>query len=133
MGMNTPAEYCARCRRPAPDELADEFLEWEASVPPDENGEAKVICPGCVTLGEERGIADDASETAEVAGPGAIAGQGPADKATAALMGMFATELENLGGIDASRIKAILRGAEATDDEVERIGYACIEVMRALQ
>jgi len=129
--MNTAAEYCARCRRPAPDQLSDEFLEWEADVPPDENGEVKVICPGCVTLGEERGIADDASETAEVAGPRAIAGHGPADKAT--LMGMFATELENLGGIDASRIQAILRGWEATDDEVERIGYACIEVMRALQ
>ena len=57
----------------------------------------------------------------------------PADKATAALMGMFATELENLCGIDASRTGAILRGAEATDDEVERIGYACIEMMRALK
>jgi len=131
--MNTAAEYCARCRRPAPEEASDEFVEWEADGPPDENGEVRVICPGCLTLGEERGIADDASETSEVAGPGAIAGQGWADKATAALMGMFATELENLGGIDASRIEAILRGAEPTDVEVERIGYACIELMRALQ
>jgi hypothetical protein len=57
----------------------------------------------------------------------------PPDEATAALMGRFATDLQNLTGIDASRIKAILRGAEATDDEVERIGYACIELMRALR
>ena len=57
----------------------------------------------------------------------------PPDEAAAALMGMFATELENLSGIDASRIEAILRGAEATDDEVETIGYACIELMRALR
>ena len=57
----------------------------------------------------------------------------PADEAAAALMGMLATELQNLSGIDASRIEAILRGAEATDDEVETIGYVCIELMRALQ
>jgi flagellar biosynthesis/type III secretory pathway protein FliH len=59
--MSAITQHCARCRRPAPDQLSSEFLEWEASG---ETGE-QVICPGCLTLGEERAIADDADETAE--------------------------------------------------------------------
>jgi hypothetical protein len=58
--MNAMTQHCARCRRPAPDQLSSEFLEWEALG---ETGE-QVICPGCLTLGEEQAITDDAFETA---------------------------------------------------------------------
>jgi hypothetical protein len=60
MSIMTPEpEHCARCRRLAPDQTSDEFLEWEALG---ETGE-EVICPGCLTLGEERALGDDALET----------------------------------------------------------------------
>ena len=61
--MSVTTQHCARCRRPTPDQLSAEFLEWEALG---ETGK-EVICPGCLTLGEERAIGDDANETAKAA------------------------------------------------------------------
>jgi hypothetical protein len=43
------------------------------------------------------------------------------------------TELENLGGISASRIEAILRGEAAASGELEEIGYARVELLRVLK
>jgi hypothetical protein len=55
-------QHCSRCKRPAPDELSVEFLDWEA-----ESDGTTVICPGCLTLGEENAIADDMLATEEAA------------------------------------------------------------------
>jgi hypothetical protein len=53
-------EYCERCRRPAPAWESDEYVEWEAIELPD--GEVGVICPGCITGGEQREILEDAMQ-----------------------------------------------------------------------
>jgi hypothetical protein len=50
-----------------------------------------------------------------------------------ALLSDMVTELENLGGISAARIEAILRGEAVTSGELEEIGYACVELLRALK
>ena len=46
----------------------------------------------------------------------------------------MATELEELGGISASRVETIVRGGEeATNGELEELGYLFVELMRALK
>ena len=99
-------------------------------VPEDPLGEVRAI-------GGDSGARDDWKEDFLHSRDRRPSDKAPADPmsmfATKDLMGMFATKLENLGGIDASRIEAILRGAEATDDEFESIRYACNDLMRALK
>jgi hypothetical protein len=56
-------QHCMRCKRPAPSEDSDEFVDWEAA---DETGD-QVICPGCLNSEEETAIAEDAMATAEEA------------------------------------------------------------------
>ena len=51
----------------------------------------------------------------------------------AALLGDMVTQFENLGGLNADRVEAILSGEEATNGELEELGYACVELMRALR
>ena len=49
-------------------------------------------------------------------------------------LGAILTGLEDLGGIRGYRIAAIMCGEEEpTDGELEVIGYACVELMRALK
>ena len=65
----------------------------------------------------------------------------PPDEAAAALsemltvrMGGILRQLENLGGISAYRIEAIVCDEEEpTNSELEEIGYACVELLRALK
>jgi hypothetical protein len=52
--MTDDEERCSRCRRLAPSPDAVEYLEWEAA----DDGEA-MICPGCLTGGEEQAIDED--------------------------------------------------------------------------
>lgn len=47
-------EYCQRCRREAPASDGYDYLGWEAT----DDGEG-IICPGCLTLGEETAIEAD--------------------------------------------------------------------------
>jgi hypothetical protein len=51
-------DQCSRCRREAPAEESDAFTSWEV----ESDGET-LICPGCLTLGEENAIVDDAVQT----------------------------------------------------------------------
>ena len=53
-------QFCLRCRRPAPPHESTEFCEWEASAG---DGGATVICPGCITLGEENAMLKDVEDT----------------------------------------------------------------------
>ena len=65
----------------------------------------------------------------------------PSDKVASGPSGMvigrlrdMATELEELGGISASRVETIVRGGEeATSGELEELGYLFVELMRALK
>lgn len=57
---DSQAERCTRCQRPAPPVESFAFLEWEAA---DEEG--NIICPGCLTGGEQRAIDEDAMEMVE--------------------------------------------------------------------
>ena len=65
----------------------------------------------------------------------------PPDDAVAALsdmltvrLGGILTQLENLGGVSGYRIAAIVCGEEEpTNGELEEIGYACVQLMRALK
>jgi len=50
-----------------------------------------------------------------------------------ALLSDMVTELENLGGISAPRVQAILHGEAATSGELEEIGYVCVELIRELK
>ena len=50
-----------------------------------------------------------------------------------ALLSDMVTELEDLGGISAPRVQAILHGEAATYGELEEIGYVCVELIRALK
>lgn len=70
-------QRCARCRRPMPPVESDEYSSWEALGGPDD----QVICPGCITLGEENAIRD---EMAEVARDIALA-----ERVTAGLQGTY--------------------------------------------
>jgi hypothetical protein len=56
-------QHCMRCKRLAPPEDSDEFVDWEAA---DETGD-QVICPGCLNSEEETAIAEDSMATAEEA------------------------------------------------------------------
>ena len=53
------------------------------------------------------------------------------DDVRAYLLGMV-TDLEELGGIGVSRIRAIAYGEEATNDELEELGYIFVELLHAL-
>ena len=53
------------------------------------------------------------------------------DEVRAYLRGLV-TELEELGGIGVSRIRAIAYGDEATNDELEELGYVFVELLHAL-
>jgi hypothetical protein len=65
----------------------------------------------------------------------------PPDETAAALsdmltlrMGGILSQLEDLGGISGYRMEAIVCGEEEpTNGELEVIGYACVELMRALK
>ena len=65
----------------------------------------------------------------------------PPDEAAAALsdmltvrLGGILTPLENLGGVSGYRIAAIVCDEEEpTNGELEEIGYACVQLMRALK
>ena len=50
-----------------------------------------------------------------------------------ALLSDMVTELEDLGGISAPRVQAILHGEAATNAELEEIGYVCVELIHALK
>jgi len=47
------------------------------------------------------------------------------------LLGMV-TDLEELGGIGVSRIRAIAYGEEPTNDELEELGYVFVQLLHAL-
>jgi len=53
------------------------------------------------------------------------------DEVRAYLRGLV-TELEELGGIGVSRVRAIAYGEEATNDELEELGYIFVELLHAL-
>jgi hypothetical protein len=143
--MSISTQSCARCDRPVPDQLSDEFLDWEAL---DETGD-QLICPGCLTLGEERAVAGEGCATDKAAA--AIAQSKDADlrgkvaeelcgRVTALVSDMVTglvsdvvSELEELGGMSPSRVEAIARGEEATNGELEELGYVFVEFMRALK
>jgi hypothetical protein len=65
----------------------------------------------------------------------------PPDEAAAALsdiltvrMGGILRQLENLGGVSGYRIQAIVCDEEEpTNGELEEIGYACVQLLRALK
>ena len=59
----TELEHCDRCRREAPAWESPEYVEWEANVRDD--GSVGGICPGCLTLEEEKGIQDDMAQLAK--------------------------------------------------------------------
>jgi hypothetical protein len=70
--MTEGIEQCERCRRVAPSWEADEYVTWEATERAD-GSVVGIICPGCLTLGEENAIAADmeqlAADTEETATP----------------------------------------------------------------
>jgi len=150
--MSISTQDCAVCHRPVPEQLSDEFLGWEAM---DETGE-RLICPRCVKPGQERAIMGDGDAPGR--GLAAIGQSHDADlrdkaadlrdMVSAHLSGMVTallsdvvtallsdrvTELEELGGITASRVEAIGRGEEPTNGELEELGYVFVELMRALR
>jgi len=53
------------------------------------------------------------------------------DEVRAYLRGMV-SELEEFGGIGVERVKAIAYGAEATNGELEELGYVFVELLHAL-
>lgn len=57
--------HCSRCRRQAPDQTTEEFLDWEVTA------EGYPICPGCLTGREEQDIAEsDMQLAASLPAPG---------------------------------------------------------------
>ena len=125
-----------------PNQLSAEFVGWKAL---DEAG-IQLICPGCVTLGEAKAVSGDGDTTGE-----ALArsnGSALTDKVAAdpyrrlamlvsemltALVSDMVVGLEELGGISASRIEEIAGGAEPTTGELEELGYAFVQLLRALK
>ena len=83
--------------------------------------------------GEDWTIAADCGATANKA-EGAPASQ-PAlclnDEVRAYLRGMV-TELEEFGGISVERVKAIAYGEQATNGELELLGYVFVELLHAI-
>ena len=136
---------CSRCHRPVPDQLSDEFLGWEAL----DGTSNQLICPGCLTEDQQRVHSGDSDATGK--GAWDISESQDADlrdKVTAdlrvrvtalvsdmvtALVSDMVTELENLGGISASRVEAIASGEDATNGELEELGYALVTLIRALK
>jgi len=92
-----------------------------------EDDEVREYTPG----GDRATANSDATDKAEAA----PALQGPGlslnDEVRAYLLGMV-TDLEELGGIGVSRIRAIAYGEEATNDELEELGYVFVELLHAL-
>jgi hypothetical protein len=143
--MSISTQDCVRCHRPVPDQVSDEFLSWEAL---DETRE-QLICPRCLTADQERAIAGDGDATDKATT--AIAQSDDADvrdKVAAELCGRVTalisdmvtglvsdvvTDLEELGGMSASRVEAIARGEEPTNGELEELGYVFVELMRAFK
>lgn len=72
MNVGPEYTYCRRCRRPAPDQASQEFLDWEATE------EGYPICPGCLTGREEQAMAEDAMDTLEAIGSPQLPGSLPA-------------------------------------------------------
>ena len=165
--MSISTQDCARCHRPVPDQLSDEFLSWEAL---DETGE-QLICPMCLTPDQEQAIADDRDATSETAAVAQLH-DGDLDKVAADLRDKVAEELsdklaeelsdtvnallsdrvavelsdtvaealservadlEELGGMNASRVEAIADGAEPKNGELEELGYVFVQLLRALR
>jgi hypothetical protein len=171
--MSISIQDCARCHRPVPDQVSDEFLSWEAL---DETGE-QLICPRCLTPSQERAVAGDGHATGETAAGIAPSHDGDLrdkvaadlrDKVAADLRDKMAAELsdkvaaevsailsdtvavelsdtvagevsdtvaglEELGGMSASRFKAIAGGEEPNNGELEELGYIFVQLMRSLK
>jgi len=84
-------------------------------------------------LGEDGTIAagSDATDKAVAAPAPQVSDLRLNDDVRAYLLGMV-TDLEELGGIGVSRIRAIAYGEEATNDELEELGYVFVELLHAL-
>jgi len=150
--MSNWIQDCAVCHRPVPDQLSDEFLSWEAL---DETGE-QLICARCLMPGQARAVAGEGDATGKLVAATAQSGDADLrDKAAdlrdmvsvhlsgmvtallrdmvTALLSDRVNELEELGGINVSRVEAIGRGEEPTNGELEELGYVFVELMRALK
>ena len=159
--MSISTQACARCHRPVPDQVSDEFLSWETL---DETGE-QLICPRCLTPRQERAVAGEGDTTGETAAAVAPSNDGDlrdkmaadlrdkvaaevSDKVAAILSDTVAVELsdtvavevsdtvaglEELGGMSASRFKAIADGEEPSNGELEELGYIFVQLMRSLK
>jgi len=143
--MSISTHDCARCHRPVPDLLSDDFLSWQALG---ESGE-QLICPGCLTPDRGRAVAGEGDATGmakEAVGQSHEADL--RDKVTADLKDKVAVlvsdmvtvlasdlvaELEKLGGISTARVEAITGGEDPTNGELEELGYVFVELMRALK
>jgi hypothetical protein len=143
--MSISTQDCARCHRPVPDQVSDELLSWEAL---DETRE-QLVCPRCLTGSQERAVAGDSDATGE--GATAVApshdgdlrdkvAAGLSDKVAAILSDTVAVELsdtvaglEELGGMSASRFKAVADGEEPSNGELEELGYIFVQLMRSLK
>ena len=85
-------------------------------------------------LGEDgtfRAVGRDATDKGVVAPARQVSDLRLNDEVRAYLRGMVA-ELEEFGGISVDRVKAIAYGAEATNDELEELGYVFVELLQAL-
>ena len=138
--MSIATQDCDRCHRRMPNQLSAEFVRWKAL---DEAG-VQLICPGCVTLGEAIAFSGDGGTTGEALAQwdgAALTGEVAADpyrrlamlvsEMLTALVSDMVVGLEELGGISASRIKEIARGEEPTTGELEELGYAFVQLLRA--
>ena len=83
-------------------------------------GEDWLVAAGC-----------DATDNAVAAPDPQASGLCLNDQVRAYLRGMV-TELEEFGGIGVSRVRAIAYGEEATNDELEELGYIFVELLHAL-
>ena len=84
-------------------------------------------------LGEDGTIAagNDATDKAVAAPAPQVADLHLNEDVRSYLLGMV-TDLEELGGIGVSRIRAIAYGEEPTNDELEELGYVFVQLLHAL-
>jgi len=111
--MSISTQDCARCHRPVPDQVSDEFLSWETL---DETGE-QLICPRCLTPGQERAVAGDGDATGETAAAVAPSQDGDLrDKVAAGLRDKMAAGLsEKVAAEVSDKVAAILSDTVAVE------------------
>ena len=82
-------------------------------------------------LGEDWTIAAGCGATDKAVGVPRVSDLCLNDEVRAYLRGMVA-ELEEFGGISVERVRAIAYGEEATNGELEELGYVFVELLHAL-